>query len=147
MNELCIYPPAFKPRSVLRSSGSTTRPEGQRSDPIEIIRNYYSQQITPTQTNPLLGEIPVNHVIEAMYKTIPEVMLITSDREGDLQIFEVFTSNLIYNDKLMDILIDKEIQILDLYPNHLIYFQYRTYNPADQKNPSVSVNRHIIHQK
>lgn len=88
----------------------------------------------------------MNREVISRYQHIPQVTLITRVDHPSLVEFIVYTDNLNFDYELMTTLIGQEPDILDLYPNRLLDFHYRSYNPRVHEAPPVSPLEKIIHE-
>lgn len=88
----------------------------------------------------------MNREVIRRYQQIPQVTLITRVDRPNLVEFIVYTDNLNFDYELMSTLIEQEPDILDLYPNRLLDFHYRSYDPRVHEAPPVSPLEKIIHE-
>jgi hypothetical protein len=69
----------------------------------------------------------IEQTIVKNYTVIPDVEMISFINKPEIIKFNIFTSNLKYDDELMDKLLDVEIRLLDQFPDIPLYFRYFTY--------------------
>jgi len=72
------------------------------------------------------------------FKTIHEVKEIYTQYYRSEKIFIIFIASAKYNDELMNTLLDKEINILDKYPNRSLSFKYIPFISFDESKVYIS---------
>lgn len=80
------------------------------------------------------------------FKDFDEVTLITKAKTENLIIFNVFTSNLEYDDQLTKKLISFEFDIIEMFPDEMFSFNFYTFNPEVNNELPIDVGEKLLYK-
>ena len=89
----------------------------------------------------------IDALVAAHFSLIPEVKYVYRENDGDIARYFVFTSNDVYDDALMERLLNREIGIIHATPDLLADFQYIPHGLYSIAADAVSSAAEIIFER
>lgn len=122
-----------------------------RSDVGHVSWDFHVDTISQSQNaiieaNPYWQDMTLENDVIREFIDIPEVKRITFSFEENFQVFHIYTPNKKYDDKLMDRLIDKQIILMDRFPNNRFGFCHEIFSASDNKESQACPGEVIIYQ-
>jgi len=89
-------------------------------------------------------QLVIEQAVVAEYATVPEVALIYSDRYLDEHVFTLFITGNQYDDTVMDVLLDREIDLLKRFVPKPLTFHYFPYSSRSPRREMIRETANLI---
>ncbi len=137
---LSLYTRPFKFGMRLESSAVVNFPPSLR----QLYELLHDQS---TLSKDAISPQLLEQAVRELFSSIPQVVRIYQDEQGDEILFWIFTNNEKYDDELMELLISREEALMDTHPQADIWIRYIPLVLCDNPREVVGDTARLIFER